>query len=125
MNSILGLGKFLFGIPMLIFGVFHFMNADAMAGMAPFGGKIMVYVTGVALILAAISIFIGKLDKLAAMLLGVMLLIFAFSVHLPGVMSGDEARAMTSMPSMLKDIALAGGAWMYALGLAKDKEVIG
>ncbi len=60
------------------------------------------------------------MDKLAAVLLALMLLIFVLSIHLPGVMGGSES----SMPALLKDIALAGGALMYA-GMAKDNAVIG
>ena len=45
MNAITGLGKYFFAIPMLIFGVFHFMGANEMAAMAP-GGVISVYFTG-------------------------------------------------------------------------------
>ena len=33
--------RLLFAIPMLIFGVFHLMNAEGMAGMAPFGGRLL------------------------------------------------------------------------------------
>lgn len=124
MNAVINLGKYLYALPMAIFGIMHFMNADAMAGMAPFGGAIMVYITGLALVAAAVSIIIGKMDKLASVLLAVMLLIFVFAIHVPGVMSGDEAQMMTSMPAMLKDIALAGGALMYA-STAKDDAVIG
>ncbi len=124
MNAIINLGKYLYAIPMAIFGIMHFMNADAMAEMAPFGGAIMVYITGLALVAAAVSIIIGKMDKLASLLLALMLLIFVFSMHLPGVMSGDEAQMMTAMPALLKDTALAGAALMYA-SMAKDNAVIG
>ena len=120
MNAIINLGKYFFALPMAIFGIFHFMSADTMAEMAPFGGAIMVYITGLALIAAAVSIIIGKMDKLASVLLALMLLIFVFSIHLPGVMGGNEM----SMPSLLKDVALAGGALMYA-SMAKDDAVIG
>ena len=120
MNAIINLGKYFFALPMAIFGIFHFMSADTMAEMAPFGGAIMVYVTGLALIAAAVSIIIGKMDKLASVLLALMLLIFVFSIHLPGVMGGNEM----AMPSLLKDVALAGGALMYA-SMAKDDAVIG
>jgi uncharacterized membrane protein len=124
MNGIINLGKYLFALPMAIFGIMHFMNAKAMAGMAPFGGEVMVYISGAALIAAAVSIFIGKMDKLAAVLLALLLIIFVLSIHLPGVMSGDEAQMMSSMPNLLKDVALAGGALMYA-GMAKDNAVVG
>ena len=95
----------------------HFMNANQMAGMAP-GGAIMVYITGLALVLAAVSILIGKMDKLAATLLGIMLLLFII----------PHAQMMADNPmemgNILKNIALAGGAFGYAL-MAKDDAVIG
>ena len=118
MNGITGLGKYMFALPMAIFGVMHFMNADAMAGMAP-GGAIMVYITGAALIAAAISMLIGKLDKLAAVLLGVMLLLFIIP-HAQGMADNPM-----EMGNILKNIALAGGAFMYANSMAKDDGVIG
>lgn len=122
MKSITGLGKYFLAISVLVFGVFHFMNANAMAGMVPIpGGAVWVYITGAGLIAAAISIFIGKYDKLGTVLLGVMLLIFALSIHLPGAIDGDQS----STSNFLKDLAMAGGAWMYAHGLAKDNAVIG
>lgn len=122
MNALLKIGKYLFAIPFLAFGVMHMMAAESMAGMVPIpGGVIWVYITGVAMIAAAISIFIGKLDKLAAFLLGLMLIIFVVTLHLKGAISGDQM----AMSSMLKDLALAGGAWMYAAYVARDNGVIG
>ena len=118
MNGILNLGKYLFAIPFAIFGIFHFMMADQMAGMAP-GGVIMVYFTGTAHILAAISILIGKYDKLAAALLGIMLLLFIIP-HAQN-MSNDESEIM----NILKNLIMAGGAWIYAASAAKDNSVIG
>ncbi|HMQ48491.1 MAG TPA: hypothetical protein PKA00_13785 [Saprospiraceae bacterium] len=122
MNAILGLGKWLFALPFLVFGLFHFMNAKGMAeAMNPPGGEIMVYITGAALIAAAVSIFIGKMDKLATALLGVMLILFVLILHLPGAMDGNQL----STTMVLKDLSMAGGAWMYARHVAKDNAVIG
>ena len=104
----------------------HLMNADAMAGMAPFGGSIMVYITGLALIAAAVSIIIGKMDKLATALLGLMLLLFVLLIHAKGLANAADAGASAmAMSSLLKDLALAGAAWMYSASLAKDNSVIG
>ena len=122
MKAVTGLGKYLFAIPLLIFGLFHFMGANDMAGMVPIpGGAIWVYITGAGLIAAAISMFIGKLDKLATVLLALMLLIFVFAIHLGGAMEGNQA----STANLLKDLAMAGGALMYANSMAKDDSVIG
>ena len=117
MNSIIGLGKWMLAIPMLAFGVMHFMNADKMAAMAP-GGSIMVYVAGLALVLAAIAIIIGKYDKLAAFLLGILLLLFIIP-HAQNLSANEM-----EMGNILKNIALAGGAFLYA-SMAKDNSVIG
>lgn len=126
MNAILGLGKYIFAVPFAVFGIMHLMNADAMAGMAPFGGAIIVYITGLALIAASVSIIIGKMDKLASALLGLMLLLFALLVHAKGLSAATDAGASAaSMGNMLKDLMLAGAAWMYSASLSKDNAVIG
>ena len=111
--------RLLYAVPMAIFGIFHFMNASSMSGMVPSfipGGVLWVYVTGLALILAAISIIIQKKARLAGLLLAGMLIIFVLTMHLPGL--GGE-NAQMAMVNMLKDIALAGAALAFA-GQADD-----
>ncbi len=117
MNSIIGLGKYFYAIPLGIIGLLHFMAAGDMAASAP-GGEIMVYFTGLALVAAAVSIAIGKMDKLASVLLAVMLLLFIIP-HAQG-MAEDPGE----LGNILKNISLAGGALLYASG-AKDDAVIG
>lgn len=117
MNSVLGLGKYLFAIPFLGFAYGHLTHADMMAGMA-FGQTWLVYLTGIALVAATVSMLIGKYDKLATTLLGVMLLIFVFTIHLKPAMEGN-------MGMLLKDTMLAGASWIYAKYVAKDNSIIG
>jgi uncharacterized membrane protein YphA (DoxX/SURF4 family) len=123
MDSIMRLGKYLFALPFLMFSAFHFMNADGMAGMVPIpGGAIWVYLTGLAMLAAGVAILIGKMDKMAAFLLGVLLVVYALSIHLPGVMNAaDEMARAGSMSGLLKDLALAGGAWIYGSQAASDR----
>lgn len=107
------IGKYLYAIPMVIFGLFHFLNSSAMAGMVPIpGGIFWIYLTGLSLILAGISIIIQKLDEWSSLLLAVMLLVFVLTIHLPGVLAGGEM-SQTYMTNLLKDLALAGGALIY------------
>ncbi len=117
MNAILNAGKYLYAIPFGLFGIFHLMNADMMKGMA-FGSSILVYITGICLIAASVSMIIGKMDKLATTLLGVFCILMVLLVHREAMMGGD-------MTMGLKDLALAGAAWMYAGNMAKDNAVIG
>ncbi|SRR5690606_12114121 len=121
MKGIISLGKYLFALPFVVFGLFHFMNASGMAGMVPIpGGVFWVYLTGAGMIAFAVSVIIGKYDKLAAVLLAFMLLVFALTIWLP--QAGMENQ--NAMSSLLKDLALAGGALLYA-SQAKDSSAIG
>lgn len=96
--------EMLFALAIGAFGVQHFMHADMMGGMVPDympgGGKIWIYITGGALIAAALAILINKFKRIACYLLAVMLLIFVFTLHLKPAMDGN-------MGSLLKDTALA------------------
>ncbi len=111
-NVTLTTGKYLFAIPFLVFGIFHFMDAQGMAGMVPGfipGGVFWVYLTGAALIAAAVSVFIGKKTVLAMQLLALMLIIFVLTIHLPATLSD-----MNAAPNLLKDLSLAGGALLLS-----------
>jgi len=110
--------RLLYAIPMALFGILHFMNASDMAGMVPSfipGGVFWVYLTGLGLILAAVSIIIQKQTRLACLLLAGMLILFVLTIHIPGL--GADMQA--SMPNLLKDTALAGAALSFA-GIASD-----
>jgi putative oxidoreductase len=113
MDIITKQGKLLFALPFAVFGIMHLMMGANMAGMVPSfipGGVLWVYLTGIALIAAPVAILMNKMAKLASFLLGVMLLIFALSIHLVAVLGGDQM----SMGNLLKDLALAGAAFMYS-----------
>ncbi len=106
------IGRIAFAVPMFIFGVFHFMSGQDMSGMVPgfFPFPLaMVYITGVALILASVSIVINIKARLASILLAAMLLIFVLTIHLPSIQSSQMV-----MTALLKDLALAGGALVIA-----------
>ncbi len=107
--------RYLYAIPFGIFGVMHFINGSQMAGYVPSfipGGVFWVYLVGVALIAACVSIIIGKYTKLACLLLALLLIIFVLTMLVPGVL--NEATMQASMPNLLKDSALAGGALILA-----------
>ncbi len=101
--------EIIYALVMGIFGVLHFMNADTMSGMIPHympaDGKIWIYITGTALILAALAILINRFKTPACYLLAVMLLIFVFTLHLQPAMDGNPGQ-------LLKDTGLAMAAIM-------------
>lgn len=106
------IGKIVFSLVLLIFGLFHFMNASGMSGMVPEwvpGGVFWVYATGVFLIAGAVAIIINRMASLAALLLAVLLLIFVLTIHLPSVMAGGDGAQM-AMTMLLKDLSMAAAA---------------
>ena len=116
------LARVLFSLPIAIFGIFHFMDAEGMAEMVPSwipGGVFWVYLTGLALIVAAVSIISNKKAKLASLLLAALLFIFVLLIWIPQLGSYHEQEAMTAMSMLLKDIGLIGGALIIA-GIAQD-----
>lgn len=93
----------IYAIAIGTFGVLHFVNAEGMkSGVPDFmpGGILWIYITGAAMILAAIAIIINKAVRLACYLLAAMLLIFVFTLHLKLLIHGNYT-------NVLKDTAMA------------------
>ena len=115
-------GRIKYCLPLFGFGAGHLSSANALAGMVPSyvpGGGIWVYITGIAMLLTAVSILWGKMVKLSTLLLGIMLVLFALMLHLPAMGGADAMASQMAMGNMLKDIGLAGAAFMMSAN-AKD-----
>ncbi|MGK7391279.1 MAG: DoxX family membrane protein [Candidatus Cyclobacteriaceae bacterium M2_1C_046] len=112
------IGRVVFGLMFVIFGANHFMSAQQMGGMVPEwlpGGIFWVYLTGIALIAAGISVIINKKAALASLLLAILIFSFALFIHLPKVLGGD----MMAMSSFLKDTTIAAAA-LFMSGILTD-----
>ncbi|HCK34082.1 MAG: hypothetical protein OSB36_02745 [Longimicrobiales bacterium] len=106
------LGKYLYTVPFVWFGIQHFTNAAALAGMVPIpGGALWVYLTGLCLLAASVSVYTGKHTALAMKLLGLLLLIIVVTIHVPAIMGGGAASWITPM---VHTTGLAGGAFVLA-----------
>jgi uncharacterized membrane protein len=112
------IGRILFAAVIAFFGLGHFMNGTAMAGMSPSwlpGGVFWVYLTGALLVLSAIAIIAHRQMKWAAILLALMLFSFVFFIHLPNLMHATEDGAkQLAMANILKDAAMAAAALVIA-----------
>jgi putative oxidoreductase len=107
-------GRILYGAPFAVFGAMHLAMGSAMAGavpaFAPGGGLLWVYVTGIAMIAAAVSIVTNLLTRLSGILLAILLGAYVFALHLPPFLAGESME----LQSILKNTALAGGALLVA-----------
>ena len=109
-NLVSLLGRIIFALPFLIFGIFHLKNGSGMAGMVPSYipfHTFWIYFTGVALVIGAICIIIEKYAKLACWGIVVFLVLMIIMMHIPGLAKPDN---MNAMMSLLKDGGLAGAA---------------
>jgi uncharacterized membrane protein YphA (DoxX/SURF4 family) len=75
------------------------------------------YLVGTALIAAALSIILEKRSRLAATLLGGMLLLFVGVMHIPNVVASHGARLFWTIA--LRETAFSGGA--FALAAVQSK----
>ena len=109
MKSLGFVGKLMFALLIIFFGVGHFMSTPDYVPLVPDFlpvPEVFVYITGLAFIAAGVALIIGKKAQLAMTLLGVMLILFAVLVWLP---KGDA-----SMPIFLRDLAMAAAAWFIS-----------
>ena len=106
------IAEIVFGLIIAFFGINHFMHPEMLVGAVPDympgGGKIWVYITGAALILAALSIITGVMKMPGSYLLAIMLFIFIIMLHLRGIMNAtDQGAKMMGLGNLLKDLGLA------------------
>ncbi|MCU0442271.1 MAG: DoxX family membrane protein [Bacteroidia bacterium] len=124
MKNLTNIGRIIYGLPFVIFGLNHLMGADGMAGMVPSfipGGIVWIYVTGLAELAAGIAIISKKYIRLATLLLACLIGVYILTIHIPGLGSADEMGKIMSMVMLLKDLGLAGAALMIS-GLHADEQ---
>jgi putative oxidoreductase len=126
MDRFLKLGRFLLAIPMIVYGVEHFMYAEFVATIVPPWipwRPFWVYFTGCALIAAGASILVKKKADLAATLLGTMIFLFVALIHVFLLFHKPDdtwaGRAVFGdLPGRLnnafKDFGLSGAAFIFA-----------
>jgi len=112
------IGTIFYALVIGFFGLNHFMNGTGMAKMVPSflpGGAIWVYITGAALLLAAIAFLINKYTRMAGLLLALFLLLIVLTVHLPAVLNApDDGSRRFPMVNLIKDTGLAAAALLVA-----------
>lgn len=117
-TTIFKIGTILYALVIGFFGINHFVNGTGMQRMVPSflpGGVAWVYITGAALIAAAIAFLINKQTRLAGLLLALFLILIVLTVHLPAVINApDEGARRFPMVNMIKDTGLAAAALLIA-----------
>ena len=112
LDKFVALGPLFIAIPIAVFGAEHFTATKIMAGMVPGwipGHMFWALFVGTCLIAAALSIAARKYAWLAAALLGLMVCLFVFLIHIPNIAGAPHSRILWVVA--LRDLAFAGGAF--------------
>jgi len=117
-QSIYRIGVVLYALVIGFFGVNHFLNGTGFQKSIPSFIPyhiFWVYLTGAALIAAAISFLIGKYTRAAGLFLAVFLLIIVLTIHLPAIVHSEGSPIVSiALTNLVKDTGLAGAALMIA-----------
>lgn len=115
MKNLAPLGRILFALPFLVFGINHLIMMDFYLGMLtsfiPLGAYTII-LTGLIMIAVSISIITKKFIRLSTLILAGLLLIFILTIHIPHLLEGSDRTLV--MIALLKDISLMGGSLMIA-----------
>ncbi len=115
LDRIVALGPLFVAVPLAVFGGDHFMAARAMTVMLPSwipGHLFWIYLVGVCLIAAALSLVLNRYAGLAAALFGIMMLLFELFLHIPGAVSDPNNRF--SWTIVFRELSFSGGALALA-----------
>jgi putative oxidoreductase len=117
-QSIYRIGVVLYALVIGFFGVNHFLNGTGFQNTIPSFIPyhiFWVYLTGVALIAAAISFLTGKYTRASGLFLALYLLVIVLTIHLPALMRAEGNPIISiALTNLVKDTGLAGASLMIA-----------
>ena len=117
LDKITKLGRYFLAIPMVVFGIQHFLYAEFIVHLVPTwvpGRLFWTYFAGVALFASGLGIIINVLSRLAATLLGLMISIWVIILHIPRVFQfpGDS-----EFINVFDAVCMLSGAYLLSLSL--------
>jgi len=109
------LGKYFFGIMLIVFGIDHFIYLEFVKTLVPLwipGNVFWTYVAGVALIGSGLAIVINFQRKLISILLGTMLFLWLIFLHIPRAVTMNTPSDPNEIVSVLECLAFSGMAFL-------------
>lgn len=127
LEKLIPFGPALFCITMVLYGVCHLLYTKFISVLVPAwipGGAIFwTYFAAVALIGSGIAIAIGIKQKLAAILLGIMIFIWLLMIHIPMSVADPLGGNANSLIGAFSALSFSGIAFVIA-GVAERKQII-
>jgi hypothetical protein len=117
LGKLLPFGSILFSIPIISFGILHFLYAKNVADYVPSwvpNRLFWAYLAGTALIGSGLAIILKIKAGLAATLLGIMIFIWFIVLHVPRVIASPVAYLGSEITSAFIALAYSGIAFVIA-----------
>ena len=126
MNAVMLIGRILFALTTVSFGLNHFRKLEAMIGYATFkkvpAAKASVALSGLLLVAGGVSVILGVYADLGALVLAIVLLVIAFKMHDFWTQS-DAQTKQAEMASFFKNISMVGGAlFIFAIAATANSD---
>jgi uncharacterized membrane protein len=117
LDKITKLGRYFLAVPMVVFGIQHFLYAEFVVHLVPTwipGRLFWTYFAGAALFVSGLGIIINVLSRLAATLLGLMICTWVIILHIPRVFQfpGDS-----EFINVFDAVCMLSGAFLLAQSL--------
>jgi len=113
--------RWVIGLAAVLFGLVHLTAVQGVAGMVPkwmpLGGSFWVILSGIAFLLAGLAILFGILNRLAAHLLALMIVLFEI-ILIP--MAFANSGNHIAWGSNAYSLAAAGAVWIFASSISLD-----
>ena len=122
-GKLMTFGAVLFAIPIFSWGILHFQFAKEVSTMVPSWipfPLFWTYMAGIGLLGSGIAIIFKIKTRLIATLLGIIILIWFITIHVPGVITSSFADMGDQITSASLALAYSGIAFIIA-GAAKKK----
>lgn len=122
LEMLIPLGMYPLAIMVIVFGTDHFLNVPLMASMVPAwipGHVFWTWFAGAALIAAGVAMIVRVKARLAATLLGAMLLIWVLILHIPRAMADPYSGVGGEWTSVFEALAASGVAFILGQTLAE------
>ena len=127
MDTIMIIGRILFGLIFISSGLNHLTKSQHMVGYAQFkkvpAPKASILLSGILLALGGLSVILGVYADLGALVLAALLVIMALKMH--DFWSQTDAQAkQTETIAFFKNISMAGGAlFLYAIAASEGTNI--
>ena len=112
--------RWVIGLAAVLFGLVHLTGVQGVAGMVPkwmpLGGSFWVILSGIAFLLAGLAILFGILNRLAAHLLALMIVLFEI-ILIP--MAFANSGNHIAWGSNAYSLAAAGAVWIFASSIQR------